>query len=117
MEPTQPAANEMTMDPNVAKVPSKQEEEVKRLRGGGICTDCLAYHSPNPCSGLANSLVLSCVVGLQTSWLSAAATARLCAISVRPRSPDLAVTLFQFGTVLTCLGDKFHLIWVDSFLN
>jgi hypothetical protein len=43
MEPTQPAVIEMTMDPNAPKAPSKQEEEVKRLRGGGACTDCLAY--------------------------------------------------------------------------
>ena len=46
MDPVQPAATAMpTVNASQQQVPSKQEEEVLRLRGGGCCTDCLAYVS------------------------------------------------------------------------
>jgi len=72
MDPVQPTATQMTME--TPQTPSKQEEQVMRLRGGGACADCLAYEHLSFLfyeHWLTDFLVSSCAAGLQTNLPSA----------------------------------------------
>jgi hypothetical protein len=45
MDTAQPVAATMIADlSQQAKESKQQDDQVRRLRGGGICTDCLAYY-------------------------------------------------------------------------
>jgi len=48
MDTAQPLTNMMTVeDPQPQLALNQEEEQVKRLRGGGCCTDCLIYDLKN----------------------------------------------------------------------
>ena len=46
MDVTQPTATAMTMEAPQQTTTKQEDEQVKRLRGGGAFADCLAYRHP-----------------------------------------------------------------------